>query len=200
MKYLKFPYVLFVLYLVLFILLAIAPFDRTVWLVENIPVVLIVLILVITYKKFQFSNVAYFLMFIFIVLHTIGGHYTFARVPFDWITDVFGFERNNFDRLAHFCIGLYAYPFMEILIKLKRVKSKVVLLTYGVLVIMTIAGGYEIFEWRYAIIENSQAGIEVLGSQGDIRDAQKDIFADALGAIFSTIVFYIVKKKEIKKI
>ncbi len=89
MKYLKFPYVLFVLYLVLFILLAIAPFDRTVWLVENIPVVLIVLILVITYKKFQFSNVAYFLMFIFIVLHTIGGHYTFARVPFDWITDVF---------------------------------------------------------------------------------------------------------------
>ncbi|MCV5277078.1 DUF2238 domain-containing protein, partial [Escherichia coli] len=66
--------------------------------------------------RYQFSNTAYLLMFIWLCLHTIGAKYTFAEVPFDWFNNLIGSERNNFDRVAHFAIGLYAYPIAEYLI------------------------------------------------------------------------------------
>lgn len=56
-------------------------------------------------------------MFIWLILHTIGAKYTFAEVPFDWFNNLIGSERNNFDRVAHFSIGLYAYPLAEYLIR-----------------------------------------------------------------------------------
>ena len=106
MKKLSYPVILLIGYLILFVILAINPYDRAVWFAENLPIMLIVLALVLTYKKFQFSNTAYTLMGVLIVMHTIGGHFTFARVPFDFITNLFGFERNHYDRIAHFIASL----------------------------------------------------------------------------------------------
>ncbi len=92
----NFPYILLGIYLIVFIALGIDPLSgRTVWFAENLPIFLIVLFLVITYKWFQFSNMSYFLMSFLIFMHTIGGYYTFAAVPFDWFTNFFGFERNS---------------------------------------------------------------------------------------------------------
>jgi len=196
----KFPYLLLILYIILFVVLAINPYSRDVWFAENLPILLIVLILVFSYRYYQFSNTAYLMMSVLIFLHTIGGHYTFARVPFDFVTNLFGFTRNHFDRIAHFSVGFYAYAFSELLLKKKLTNSKFVLLTYGILFVMAIAGAYEVFEWQYAVLGDRTAGIEVLGSQGDIWDAQKDILADTLGAIFATIVFYFVSRKEILKL
>lgn len=197
---LKFPYVLLGLYLLLFAILAINPYDRAVWWAENIPIMLIVLLLVVTYRYFQFSNTAYFLMSFLIFLHTIGGHYTFALVPIDWFTNFFGFERNHYDRIAHFTVGFYAYAFNELLLKKKLTTSKFVLLSYGILAIMSVAGAYELFEWQFAVSADPNAGIAVLGSQGDIWDAQKDILADTLGAICATLLFWFANKKEIAEI
>jgi putative membrane protein len=81
--------ILVVIYILEFIILGIAPFDRATWFAENLPMVLIVLALVLTYRKFQFSNLSYIFMFVLIYLHTIGGHYTFANVPFGFVTDLF---------------------------------------------------------------------------------------------------------------
>ncbi|MCJ7756050.1 MAG: DUF2238 domain-containing protein, partial [Thermoanaerobaculales bacterium] len=72
-----FPHGLFVLYLTLFTACAIRPYDRTVWFAENIPIVLIVATLVLTFRWFRFSNTAYVMMAVLVFLHTIGGHYTF---------------------------------------------------------------------------------------------------------------------------
>src|SRR3990167_4836823 len=109
-----FPQILFFLYLIHFTILAFNPFDRGVWVAENIPIVLIVSILVATFKKFRFSNTAYILMSVLIFLHTIGGHYTFERVPFGFVTDIIGSDRNHFDRLSHFSVGFYAYAIAEL--------------------------------------------------------------------------------------
>ena len=189
-----FPKILLAIYIVLFSILAISPYDRAVWWAENIPVMLIVLALVLTYKRFQFSNTAYSLMSIFLILHTIGGHYTFALVPFDWFTNLFGFERNHYDRIAHFSVGFYAYAMAEFMLKTKAVNKKWVLYLTPIFFIMAIAGAYEVIEWWYAVSADPNAGIAVLGSQGDIWDAQKDILMDTLGALTSMIFFWVKNK------
>jgi hypothetical protein len=130
-------------------------------------------------------------MSFWIILHTIGGHYTFELVPFENINQLFGWERNMYDRIAHFMIGVYAFPIMEYLWRSKAIQQKWLLYTFGICSILAIAGAYEIFEWRFAIIADPKAGLAVLGSQGDIRDAQKDMLMDTLGAILAIFLFII---------
>ncbi|MFH1384973.1 MAG: DUF2238 domain-containing protein [Candidatus Omnitrophota bacterium] len=185
----KLPAVLLIIYTIYFIILGINPYNRSVWVAENIPIVAIVLILALTYKKFQFSNVSYVMMAFLIFMHTLGGHYTFERVPFGFITDLFGFERNHYDRIAHFSVGFYAYPLAEYLSRKNILKSKIILFLFGVCTIFTVASMYEIFEWLYAVSSDPTAGAAFLGSQGDIWDAQKDMLADGLGSIVAMILF-----------
>jgi putative membrane protein len=191
----KFPAVLFGLYLVLFAFLAIDPTDRTTWFAENLTVWIIVGVIAILYVRgIRFSNTSYALMSVLIFLHTIGGHFTFEKVPFDWVTNFFGFERNHYDRIAHFSVGFYAYPIAEWLSAKRLVANKFLLFTYPVFVIATIAMSYEIIEWIYAAGSDPAAGAAYLGSQGDIWDAQKDMLADTLGAIAASTFFMISRK------
>lgn len=184
-------------YTVLFAVLAFNPVDRPTWFVENLTVWIILAVILILYARgVCFSNTAYALMFVLIYLHTIGGHWTFAQVPFDFVTDLFGFERNHFDRIAHFSVGFYAYPIAEWLYAKRYVTSRLVLYTYPVFAIATIAMSYELIEWIYAALANPEAGIAYLGSQGDIWDAQKDMLADTLGAITVIALFAFQRRKE----
>ena len=194
----RFPFVLLAAYLGLFAYLAVRPYDRAVWWAENLPIMLIVTGLVLTYRWFAFSNTAYALMAALVFLHTIGGHFTFERVPFDWFTDFFGFERNHYDRIAHFTVGFYAYPLAELLLRRRLVLSRTVLFLFPICFILAVAGVYEIFEWLYAISADPEAGIAVLGSQGDIWDAQKDMLADGLGAITAMIFFALISGRAIR--
>lgn len=187
-------------YLLLFSICAVAPYDRAVWWAENIPIITLVGAIIWMRRYHAFSNLSYLFMSFLIVLHTIGGHYTFERVPFSFVTEMFGFERNHYDRLAHFSVGFYAFPIAEILLKKRLVLSPAILAMFPVFAIFTVAGGYEVFEWIYAISADPSAGIAVLGSQGDIWDAQKDILADGLGSIFAVIAFFYIYRAEVKAI
>lgn len=191
------PLVLLAIYIAVFAACAIEPYDRDVWWAENIPVLLVVGVLVTLARQYRFSNTAYVLMSVFIVLHTIGGHYTFERVPFDWVTDLFGFERNHYDRIAHFSVGFYAYPVAEVLMVKRLVRTRWIVSLFPVFAIVTVAGAYEIIEWQYAVYADADAGIAVLGSQGDIWDAQKDILADTLGALLVTTLFFFQHRQEL---
>ena len=194
----RFPLLLLAAYGCLFVFLAINPYDRAVWWAENLPIMLIVAGLVLTYRWCIFSNTAYALMACLVFLHTIGGHFTFERVPFDWFTNFFGFERNHYDRIAHFTVGFYAYPLAELLLRRRLVLSRTVLFLFPLCFILAVAGVYEIFEWGYAISADPAAGIAVLGSQGDIWDAQKDILADGLGAVAALGLFAALNFREIR--
>lgn len=190
-----FPHLLLALYVIEFILLAFGPYDRAVWLTENLTVLPIVVILVILYcRKVRFSNLSYALMSILIYMHTIGGHYTFALVPFDWFNNFFGFERNMYDRVAHMTVGFYSYPMIEALIRYKVVTKKWFAYLSAFAIIPALAAVYEIFEWRYAISADPEAGIAVLGSQGDIWDAQKDMLMDTIGGAIGAVLYFIVSK------
>lgn len=188
----EFPVILAAGFLIFFLLLGINPVSREVWIAEVIPVIIVFAGLVFTYKKFRFSNIAYFLMSLWMFMHTLGAHYTFANVPFDFVSDVFGFERNHFDRIAHYIIGFYAFPMAEFLLR-KRYCNFWTGVFFALFFIMSIAASYEIIEWQYAVIEGGDAGVEFLGSQGDIWDAQKDMLADTLGAITSLVLFFFLR-------
>lgn len=194
MKFLSkyFPHLLLLAYAIEFSFLAINPYDRAVWFTENFTIIPIVVILIILYVcKVRFSNLAYALMSILIYMHTYGGHYTFELAPFNWFNDMFGFERNMYDRVAHMMVGLYAYPMIEMLMKYKVVNQKWFAYFASFMVIPAIAAFYELFEWRYAISADPEAGLAVLGSQGDIWDAQKDILMDTIGGAIGTAMYFI---------
>jgi len=191
------PLMLLGLYVVVFTICAISPYDRNVWWAENIPVLIVVGALVVMAPRYRFSNTSYILMSVFILLHTIGGHYTFERVPFSWVTDMFGFERNHYDRVAHFSVGFYAYAIAEVLLVHRLVRTRWIVSLFPVFAIVAVAGVYEIFEWQFAVSADPEAGNAVLGSQGDIWDAQKDILADSLGAILVMILFFYQHRREL---
>ena len=184
-------------YLVLFGICAVGPYDRAVWWAENAPIILLVGVIAWTQTRHRFSSASYAFMACLIVLHTIGGHFTFERVPFGFVTELFGFERNHYDRMAHFTVGFYAFPIAELLLAKRLVRSRIVLALFPIFAIFTVAGCYELFEWGYAVYADPNAGIAVLGSQGDIWDAQKDILADGLGSLFATAVFFYVHRRQI---
>jgi putative membrane protein len=184
-----------VAYVAVFVLLGVAPYDRTVWIAENAPILLIVVILAGLYvARIRFSNPAYLLMAVLVFMHTVGGHYTFARVPFDWFNELFGFERNMYDRIAHFSVGLYAFAIAEALARFRAVRKTAVFFLFPVFAIMALAVAYELFEWWFAVSSDPAAGIEVLGSQGDIWDAQQDMLADTLGAIAAMVLYRLLKR------
>ena len=122
-KYL--PLVLFGIYILVWIWAAINPTYRDDWWLENILVFIFIPLLFYTYHKFRLSNVSYTLIFVFMVLHTIGSKYTYAEVPFGfWLQDLLGLSRNHFDRIVHFSFGfLLAYPIREIFMRIALTKG-----------------------------------------------------------------------------
>lgn len=174
-------------YALVFVFSAIAPSSRAVWIAEILPAMLILAGIWWVSSHQRLSKTAYFLMFIWLTLHTIGAKYTFAEVPFDWFNQLIGSERNNFDRVAHFAIGLYAYSIAEYLIR-RQLANRWIAGAFALFCIMSIAAGYEIIEWWYADLAGGEEGIAFLGSQGDIWDAQKDMLCDTLGAITALFI------------
>lgn len=178
-----FESILLSLFIIQWIFWAINPVSRQDWLLENILVFIITAVLVLTYKKFKFSKISYFLMFIFLSIHIIGSHYTYALVPYrEWL----GFMqngRNHFDRLAHFLFGLlWTYPAKEFY-KAKITKNNNWSSFFAVLSVVFFSSTYELVEWGAAIIFGGQLGIEYLGIQGDIWDAQKDMLLALIGSV-----------------
>ncbi|OGW51969.1 MAG: hypothetical protein A2V62_07420, partial [Nitrospirae bacterium RBG_19FT_COMBO_58_9] len=105
--------------------LAIAPVDRRDWLLENLLSLTLVAVLILTYRRFQFSATSYYLIGLFLTLHAVGAHYTYAQVPFGfWLKDLFSLSRNPFDRIAHFSYGLLlVYPLRELFVRLAGVRG-----------------------------------------------------------------------------
>lgn len=141
-------------------------------------------ILAVLWRWFKFTPLAYVLFFLEMIVLTVGAHYTHERVPlFDAIKPWFGFQRNHYDRFAHFCVGLLlVIPAREILRRATPLRGKQAGVI-AVLSILALAALYEISEWWIAVLASPEAGIAYLGSQGDPWDAQKDMLADGLGAI-----------------
>jgi putative membrane protein len=182
---------------VLWIVLAIAPLHRSDWLLENALLLAGVAGLIATYRIFPLSSVSYTTLFVFFCLHTVGAHYTYSEVPYDEaarsllgisINEMFGWERNNFDRVVHFGYGLLlAYPIREIFLRIATVRG---FWGYFLPLDLTMSSSmlYELIEWGAAVSFGGELGAAFLGSQGDVWDAQKDMALASLGALITMSV------------
>lgn len=196
MKKDNYPKILLGIFLIVWILLAISPNYRSIWFDENILSVGLVVLLIATYKKFRFSNFNYTLLFLFLILHTIGSHYTYAEMPlFDVVKDMFDLSRNHYDRVVHFLFGLVFYfPLYEFMNQKLKVKGwwKYFL---PFMVIIALKGIYEVIEVGYHLVRESKlVENNFLGMQGDIFDAQKDMFLGMIGAGISWFGLWVRKR------
>jgi putative membrane protein len=182
-------------YLIVWSLLAVSPVDRKDWLLENLLAVSTVVVLIGTYRRFAFSDVSYILITVFMILHAIGAHYTYAKVPFGfWMKDVFDLSRNHFDRIVHFAFGfLLAYPAYELFLRAAKVRRGWALFMATITVI-SLSGAFEVVESWVAQIVSPELGDAYLGTQGDIWDAQKDMTLAIVGALITVGLTYVMSK------
>jgi putative membrane protein len=173
----------------LWVVTAIDPLYPRDWLLENLLVFIFSGLLILSYRRFRFSNLSYGLFAAFISLHLVGAHYTYAETPFGfWLQDWFGFERNHYDRIVHFCFGLLlAFPMREILLRASGVKQA---WSYFIALnlIVAFSAVYEIIEAVTAVIVSPELGAAYLGTQGDEWDAQKDAGLAFLGSIVAMLI------------
>ena len=188
---------LMVLFLAECFFLAFDVYDRKDWMLENVLVIIALLALITTYRKFPLSRISYTLIFIFLVVHEIGAHYTYSEVPYDqWFialtghsfNEMVGWERNNFDRVVHFSYGLLlAYPMREIYLRIANAEG---FWGYFLPFDFTMSSSmlYELIEWAAAEIFGGELGMAYLGTQGDVWDAHKDMALASLGALTAMLL------------
>lgn len=165
------------------------------WFLENTLSFIFAGFIIVTFKKHQFSDLSYLLICIYLCLHVYGSKYTYAENPFGyWLKDVLHLSRNHYDRIVHFSFGfLLAYPMREMFLKWLKYPRWVAWLL-PIEITLSISAFYELIEWAVADIFFKAQGDAYLGTQGDIWDAQKDIFLAFCGAIIATTIVSLVKK------
>jgi putative membrane protein len=186
---------------VLWVALALHPVDRSDWVLENVLLLMGVVVLVATRKRLPLSGISYTCILVFLCLHVIGAHYTYAEVPYDSafrsltghsFNELVGWKRNNYDRVVHFSYGLLlAYPIRELFLRVADVRG---FWGYFLPLDLTMSSSmlYELIEWLAAESFGSGLGAAFLGSQGDEWDAQKDMALASLGALITMTITAIV--------
>jgi len=192
----RYPLSLLAVFLVWWLILAVAPVYRHDWLLENLLVFIAIPLLMLTYGRLRLSNTAYTLLFVFFMLHELGAHYTYSEVPYDsWaqalsghtLSEVFGLERNHYDRAVHFLYGLLITPAAIELLDARAPQRGIWRWLVPLLFMVSHSTVYELVEWGAAEIFGGDLGQAYLGTQGDVWDGQKDSALAALGALVSVI-------------
>lgn len=165
------------------------------WFLENALVFAFLAYLGFTFKKRQFSDLSYLLIFVYLCLHVYGAMYTYAENPFGyWLMEEFDLARNHYDRIVHFSFGfLLAYPMRELFL-VQLGFQRWVAWALPIEITLSVSGLYELIEWAVADIFFTEQGAAYLGTQGDIWDAQKDMALATFGAILATSIVSILKK------
>jgi len=166
----------------------ISPTDRMTWVLEVFPVLIGAPVLLMTYRRFPLTPLAYWLLAVHAVILMVGGHYTYAQVPLGfWMQDAFDFSRNHYDRIGHIAQGFVpAILAREVLVRLSPLRSGGWLAFLVVCVCLAISAFYEMIEWWVAELAGIAAE-SFLATQGDIWDTQWDMFLALCGATVAVL-------------
>ena len=165
------------------------------WFLENFLVVIFLIFLAVTYKKFQFSDLSYTFIFIYLSMHIYGAKYTYALNPFGfWLQDVLHTSRNLYDRIVHFSFGfMLAYPMRDYFMNHFKWPAWVCWIL-PIEITLSFSCIYELIEWGVADVFFPAQGMDYLGTQGDVWDAQKDMFCAFCGAVLITIIMLVITR------
>jgi putative membrane protein len=169
--------------------------DTVDWILENIPVFFWIGILIFTYSKFRFSDKSYIFILIFLALHVYGAKDVYSNNEFgNWLKQITGSSRNNYDRIVHFAFGLLiSYAMLDLFTNYLKWNLN---LSLTAVIVLNFAFGafYEVLEWIVVAVFFPEQGSNFLGLQGDEWDSQKDIFIDVVGSLVF-IVFILINER-----
>ncbi len=176
----------------------IKPHDYFTWFLEVAPTLVGVAVMLLTYNRFPLTDLLYILIFIHSLILMIGGHWTYAEVPwFNYLRDIGIFARNNYDKVGHFAQGFV--PFLiarEILLRTSPLKTGKWLNFLSVSVVLAISAFYELVEWWVSLLSGS-SGDAFLGTQGYVWDTQSDMLWALLGALVSMAILSKLHNKQL---
>ncbi len=174
------------------------PYDRTTWLLEVAPVLIVLPILFATRHSYPLTTLLYVLIFLHALVLILGGTYTYARVPLGaWVQQAFDLSRNPYDKLGHFMQGFVpAMVAREILIRGKYAQGRRMVAFLCICIALAISALYELVEW-WAALALGQGAEEFLGTQGDPWDTQSDMFCAGLGAVFALFALSAVHDRQL---
>ena len=179
---------------------AINPKDQFTWFLEVVPALIGFVLILLTYKKFPLTPLLYTLILIHMIILMVGGHYTYAEVPFfDWIKEVLHQSRNNYDKVGHFMQGFEpAILARELLLRKHIVQGSKIWLNYIILsIILAFSAFYELVEWWVALATGDNAEA-FLGTQGYVWDTQSDMMYALIGGIVALVVLSRMHDKQLK--
>jgi putative membrane protein len=196
----KYIYSLLLVFTVTLLWSIINPKEGFTCFLEIIPAIIGVLILALTFKRFRFTNFTYTLILAHCIVLFIGGHYTYAEVPFfDYIKEVFHQSRNNYDKVGHFAQGFVpAMIIRELFIRKKVIANQSFFNFIIISVCLAISAAYEWIEWGVSIT-TGDGGDAFLGTQGYVWDTQSDMLFATIGAIVSLLLFSKVQDNQLIK-
>jgi putative membrane protein len=134
-------------------------------------------------KRLDTAQWAWILLFL--ALHTIAARWLYSFVPYDdWtdavsgvrLSEVFSWQRNNFDRLVHFSYGVC----LTAVLRRKWLRS--------LEIVLATSAAYELLEWAVAMTLAPDVAEAYNGQQGDMWDAHADMAIAALGSLVTALV------------
>lgn len=163
---------------------AIGPKDYLTWLLEVFPALIGASVMFATRRSFPLTLLTAVLILLHCIILMVGGHYTYAEVPlFDWLGEMLGWQRNNYDKLGHFAQGFVpAMIAREILIRKKVVSTPPWRNFLIVSFCLGFSAFYELIEWWVALL-SQEASDSFLGTQGYVWDTQSDMAWALTGAV-----------------
>ncbi len=176
------------------------PKEYFTWIMEVFPALIGAGVLLLTYKRFKFTTLAYCLILIHATILFVGGHYTYSEVPlFNWIRDTFHQARNNYDKVGHFAQGFVpAIIARELFIRLDIVQKQWWRVFLVISVCLSISAVYELVEWLTAALSGSGADA-FLGTQGYVWDTQSDMLFALIGAVSALLFLSQVHNKQLQR-
>lgn len=178
---------------------AINPADRAVWWLEVFPALAGLAILIFTRRSFPLTPLCYWLILVHAIILMVGGHYTYAEVPLgDWLEQLVGGGRNNYDKLGHFAQGFVpAIIAREILIRNNVVQGRGWLSYLVVSIVLAFSAFYELIEWWVALL-SEEASDSFLGTQGYVWDTQSDMLFALIGASTALLLLSKLHSRQIE--
>lgn len=174
---------------------AVDPTDRLTWFMEVLPALVALVVIVLTRRRYPLTPMIYVLILVHAVILMVGGHYTYAEVPlFDRISDLLGWQRNNYDKLGHFAQGFVpAMVAREILIRQAVINGRGWMNFLVVCFALAVSAFYELIEWWAALVSGDAADA-FLGAQGYVWDTQSDMLLAMLGAV--TALLFLARRHD----
>jgi putative membrane protein len=168
------------------------PAGQLSWLLEVGPGLAGIAVLIVFYRRFPMSHMVYWCVFFHVFILIYGGYYTYAKTPLgNWAMEVFEFSRNHYDRVGHVALGVFpAFIIREILLRATPLQKGGWFYFIVFSIVLAIAAFWELLEWWIALIAAPDVGSAFLGSQGDIWDAQWDMFLALVGAMLAVPILY----------